>query len=117
MRANYTDLQVVADDTEREGHLTIGVLVDGVFVPIAQHKTGHVAQAVAAQADLPAPVVESEHGKQIAELTAGLESATAEHVALTKQVAAVSTKVNELAKAPAAAKGKGATGAAGSQKG
>lgn len=44
----HTALPVVASTTEREGHATFGVVFDGAFVPIAQHKLGHVAQAVEA---------------------------------------------------------------------
>lgn len=36
------DLKVVASELERAGHVTFGVIYDGVFVPIAQHKLGHV---------------------------------------------------------------------------
>lgn len=38
-----TDLKVVASELERAGHVTLGVIYDGVFLPIAQHKLGHVA--------------------------------------------------------------------------
>lgn len=37
-----TDLKVVASELERAGHVTIGVIYDDVFLPIAQHKLGHV---------------------------------------------------------------------------
>lgn len=37
------DLKVVASELERAGHVTIGVIYDGVFLPIVQHKLGHVA--------------------------------------------------------------------------
>lgn len=40
----YTDLRVVADELERDEHLTIGVIVDGAFVPIAQHPLGSIEQ-------------------------------------------------------------------------
>jgi len=36
----YQDLRVVADTEERDEHLTIGVIIDGAFVPIAQQPLG-----------------------------------------------------------------------------
>lgn len=36
------DLKVVASELERAGHVTIGVIYNDVFLPIAQHKLGHV---------------------------------------------------------------------------
>lgn len=38
--SKLTELSVYASDLERDGHVTIGVMLDGAFVPIAQHKTG-----------------------------------------------------------------------------
>lgn len=40
----YTDLKVVADELERPEHLTIGVIFDGAFVPIAQQPLGLIEQ-------------------------------------------------------------------------
>lgn len=36
------NLEVVSSDTERPGYRTYGVVDDGAFVPIAQHKLGHL---------------------------------------------------------------------------
>jgi hypothetical protein len=38
----YEDLRVVADYEERPEHVTIGVIIDGAFVPIAQQSAGLV---------------------------------------------------------------------------
>lgn len=38
----FKALHVVADTVERDEHLTIGVLIDGAFIPIAQHPLGYV---------------------------------------------------------------------------
>lgn len=42
-----TDLKVVASELERAGHVTIGVIYNDVFLPIAQHKLGHVVNFAA----------------------------------------------------------------------
>lgn len=115
MHPNFTDLKVVASEQEREGHVTFGVLYKGVFVPISQHKGGTVEHAVTHQVLADVPLDPSEHDQAIADLNTRLEEAVAETTAVTKQLAALSTKVGAL-KAPAAPKGAAAAGGSAAKK-
>lgn len=63
-----TALPVVASESEREGHVTYGVIHEGAFVPIAQHKAGHVAQTIKAFEGRELPVAETGADRRCAEL-------------------------------------------------
>lgn len=72
-----SDLPVILLEGEREGHHTFGVIYDGAFVPIAQHKSGHVQAAIARFEELELPIAKSpadlradELEEKVAELTA-----------------------------------------------
>lgn len=61
-------LPIVASETEREGHVTYGVIHQGAFVPIAQHKTGHVVATIDAHVGRELPVAETDADRRCAEL-------------------------------------------------
>ena len=70
------DLKVVASLLEREGHVTYGVLHDGVFVPIAQHKLGHLSAF--AQSDTTSAVTTDKKAAATADTTEAAASDAAD---------------------------------------
>lgn len=55
----HVDLPVVLKLDERPGHHTFGVILDGAFVPIAQHVDGHVEGMKARWSELGGVVADS----------------------------------------------------------
>jgi len=91
----FTDLKVVASQLEREGHTTIGVILDGAFVPIAQHANGLVERMVSRWSGLGGTKVAS----FVESAVSGLETRLAE---LEQSHALLAAKVSASAPPPAA---------------
>lgn len=66
----YKALHVVADTVERDEHLTLGVLVDGAFIPIAQHPLGYVNSQIDRWSNLGGTLVDS----QVEQMSSALET-------------------------------------------
>jgi hypothetical protein len=91
-----TDLKVVASKLERAGHHTIGVIIDGAFVPIAQHVDGLVEAMKTRWSALGGTQVDS----FVETAVTGLETRLA---SLEQAHALLEAKVNAAAPAPAPA--------------
>jgi hypothetical protein len=94
----YRDLRVVADTLEHPENLTIGVIVDGAFVPIAQHNFGAVEQMKTRWNDLGGVHVEGGDTAALAEHENRLAELERKHLALEAQVKQLAPKKPPAAK-------------------
>lgn len=87
-REHHKVHHVVVSKTERPGHTTIGVVIDGAFVPIAQHVDGLVEAAKQRWNELGPIVPETDTGSSVAELQNRVAELERSHQALEAKVKA-----------------------------